>query len=393
MSLTAVASAPSSTSLSSRLADITKHICTQVYERTVETRLIVLGALTNEHVFFHGPPGCAKTEMVDLFAQAITGAEIFGTQFHPNKPPESLFGRQDLLKFTQTGQLMYDTTGHLPSCHFFKADEIWKGNPANHDPMLSIFNERVFFNDGTEQHCPLIMALGTSNEFPESDESVALYDRFLIRKQVSYLKEKRNVVKLMNRTDAPLPSPVTISLQELYQAQAEVAAVTFPKQSMDLLIQIRTKLQGEHIIPSDRRVKKAGKVLRANAWLNGRSAVDEDDMDVLRHIFWDVPEQVAAVDKIVLGTSSPDSQALITILEGLNATAAGVAERKGQSEQSLMAFGATENSKIKDWTVQLAELEQKMNANGRSTAKLEETKHRLDEVRAIVFAECLGVQL
>jgi MoxR-like ATPase len=377
--------------IAQNLQAINSHIATQVYERTVETKLITLGALSREHVFFEGPPGCAKTEMVDLFAGAITGAEIFGTQFHPNKPPESLFGRQDLLNFTQTGQLIYDTTGHLPSAHFFKADEIWKGNPANHDPMLSIFNERIFYNDGIEQKCPLIMALGTSNEFPESDESVALYDRFLIRKQVTTLKEKRNLVKLLNRTEAPAPSPVTVSLADLEQAQREVIDVTMPKQAMDLLITIRTKLSSEGIYPSDRRFKKASKVLKANAWLHGRGAVDEDDMEVLRYLFWDLPEQQPAVDKIVLGTSSPDSQALILISEGLDGTRKGVAERKGQAETALFAFGAGENKKLKDWRLELEALHQKIVANGRSTSKLDEVKAKLEETHAILFTECLGV--
>jgi MoxR-like ATPase len=379
--------------LQAQFASVAKHVNTQIFERVIEIRLIQIAMLIGEHVFFEGPPGCAKSELVDLLVGAFTDVVVFGTQFHPNKTPETLFGRLDWTAFRTTGQQRYITDNYLPGCHVAKLDEIWKGNPANHDPMLSILNERWFDNGGVLEQCPLIFALGTSNEFPESDESVAAYDRFLLRKQVSYLKEKRNRMKLLDRADKPAASPVTLTLADLLQAQSEVAAIQVPKQTTEMLDSIRTKLAAEGVQVSDRRFRKSKKVLQANAWLRGSQAAEEDDLEVLQYVFWDLPEQQPTVSKIVLSTSSPDNQELVKISENLAEITAGVKERDGQSEQSLMAFGAQSNTKLKDFTNKLAEIEQKLTANGRSTKKLEEVRGQMAEVRALVFEKCLGVTL
>jgi len=46
--------------------------------------------------------------------------------------------------------------------------------------LLSILNERLFFNDGQPIEVPLQFCVGTSNELPEDQEELgALWDRFL----------------------------------------------------------------------------------------------------------------------------------------------------------------------------------------------------------------------
>jgi MoxR-like ATPase len=50
---------------------------------------------------------------------------------------------------------------------------------------------------------------------------------------------------------------------------------------------------------SDRRWKKAARLLRTSAYLNGRSAVDVLDLGLLRHCLWDRPEEIATVDELI----------------------------------------------------------------------------------------------
>ncbi|HLZ36743.1 MAG TPA: hypothetical protein VKP64_03075 [Mycobacteriales bacterium] len=47
---------------------------------------------------------------------------------------------------------------------------------------------------------------------------------------------------------------------------------------------------------------------RPAAWLHGRTAVDEDILAILRHVLWDVVEQIAAVERKTLALTSPMTQ-------------------------------------------------------------------------------------
>ncbi len=52
--------------------------------------------------------------------------------------------------------------------------------------LLTVLNERLFDNGSVRVRVPLISLVGASNELPESEELDALYDRFLVRKQVRH---------------------------------------------------------------------------------------------------------------------------------------------------------------------------------------------------------------
>jgi hypothetical protein len=63
-------------------------------------------------------------------------------------------------------------------------DEIFKANSAILNTLLTVLNERLFDNGSQRLPVPLITLVGASNELPESEELDALYDRFLVRRQV-----------------------------------------------------------------------------------------------------------------------------------------------------------------------------------------------------------------
>lgn len=64
-------------------------------------------------------------------------------------------------------------------------DEIFKANSAILNALLTLLNERLFDNGNERLEAPLLCLVGASNELPESEELDALYDRFLIRRQVA----------------------------------------------------------------------------------------------------------------------------------------------------------------------------------------------------------------
>ena len=56
---------------------------------------------------------------------------------------------------------------------------------------------------------------------------------------------------------------------------------------------------------SDRRWGKTHGVLRAHALLEGRSAVEEDDLAILKHVLWSSPDQQAEISKLCARLSNP----------------------------------------------------------------------------------------
>lgn len=83
---------------------------------------------------------------------------------------------------------MRKTEGYLPTAEVAFVDEIFKANSAILNALLTLLNERLFDNGNKRLQAPLMTLIGASNELPESEELDALYDRFLIRRQVAQVR-------------------------------------------------------------------------------------------------------------------------------------------------------------------------------------------------------------
>jgi len=102
-----------------------------------------------------------------LLTRYSTSDEILGPPDLPLMLGLSLFYRQSI--------------GLLPEADVAFLDEIWKANSAILNALLSISNERLFYNAGRPVRVPLCMIFGASNEVPREEELWAMYDRFPIR--------------------------------------------------------------------------------------------------------------------------------------------------------------------------------------------------------------------
>ncbi len=70
------------------------------------------------------------------------------------------------------------TTGLLPEAHVAFLDQIFKTNPAILNALLSVLNERSFYNAGQPVRVPLCMCFGACGSTPGEEDLWVLYDRW-----------------------------------------------------------------------------------------------------------------------------------------------------------------------------------------------------------------------
>jgi len=278
------------------IKNIQKALCLQYNEREEVVEGMLVALIARQHALLIGPPGTGKSALVSSLTNRITGSNYFQWLLTRFSTPEELFGPVSLKELEQ-GVYKRNTASKLPEAHISYLDEIFKGNSAILNALLTVINERIYYNNGGIEQCPLMTLIGSSNEYPEEGEGLeALFDRFLIRFEVDYIGEEQSFLSML-RGSSPLPADM--SLEELYQLQFYSDTVEIPDEVFDTLGKIRNELKDEGIRPSDRRFKQSLSVIRAKAVLDGRDQARVDDVMILKNSLWERPEQRGKVSEIV----------------------------------------------------------------------------------------------
>eukprot|EP01126_Amoeba_proteus_P066018 TRINITY_DN9487_c1_g1_i2.p2 TRINITY_DN9487_c1_g1~~TRINITY_DN9487_c1_g1_i2.p2 ORF type:complete len:431 (-),score=123.81 TRINITY_DN9487_c1_g1_i2:215-1507(-) len=146
-------------------------------EREEACTLSFLGLVAGEHVFLYGPPGTGKSliarRLSDLFLEDCRYFEVLLNSF---TTPDEIFGPVSLLSLKKN-DLHRVGRNFLPGAHVAFIDEIFKANKGVLHSMLTILNEREFFNGRNRESVPLLCCLSASNEVPTSSHMLALLDR------------------------------------------------------------------------------------------------------------------------------------------------------------------------------------------------------------------------
>lgn len=264
-------------------------------EEAIELMLIAL--FSSGHVLLEGPPGTAKTFLVQCFARVL-GLDYGRIQFTPDLMPGDIVG-SNLFNF-QTSQ--FTLTRGPVFCELLLADEINRTPPKTQAALLEAMQERSVTIDGdTHPLSARFMVIATQN--PIEQQGVyplpeAQLDRFLFKHQMSYPSiedEKRIVATHGARFGAPRPDEWGIERKVEAAAVAEaigaVASVPMIDEVVDYvvaLIRATREAADLEVGASPRAASMLAGAARARAALDGRDYVIPDDVKalaapVLRH--------------------------------------------------------------------------------------------------------------
>ena len=266
------------------------------FEREQVVTALLTALLCGQHILLLGPPGTAKSALAVAICSALQGASYFSWLLTRFSTPEELFGPISLAGLQQD-VFQRKVSGKLPEAHISFLDEIFKSNSAVLNSLLTLINERKFYNDGQVVQCPLVSVVGASNELPEGEELNALFDRFIFRFWIGYVADHSNLKKLMLSKQPQIKQKLT--LQELQQAQQDVSTVAIPDVTVESILEIKQKLEDEGLVSSDRRWKQILSVLQGYAWLEGETEVSSEHFDILPDMLWNDPKDRSVISSIV----------------------------------------------------------------------------------------------
>src|SRR5437763_10385451 len=173
--------------------------------------LMVVAAVAQEPLLLVGPPGTAKSDLVLKFKDALGLAEedYFEYMLTRFTEPSEIIGPIDIGQLRE-GRYIRREQGKLPTCRLAFLDEIFKSNSAILNLLLTIINERKFYQDGVPQPVRLRVLFAATNEVPEQGELAALKDRFVLKVESRSVQEHH----FPELIDAGLQSEVYRSLQQ-----------------------------------------------------------------------------------------------------------------------------------------------------------------------------------
>lgn len=271
--------------------------------------LMTVSAVAQEPLLLVGPPGTAKTDLVIRFREAmkIGDEEYFEYMLTRFTEPSEVLGPIDINLLRQ-GRYIRRERGKLPSARVVFLDEIFKSNSAILNSLLTIINERKFYQDGQPVPVRLKVLFAATNEIPEHAELAALKDRFCLKAACRSVQDKYFVELI----DSGLEGQTNKDLRRKPWAEGHATLADFLKANRyltflfgrkevgpdgkeqrdrdvyfrdDLLREFRrlvkTLVREDKIFVSDRKVIKMYRLLRTRAWVMHGGAVERQDLRLL----------------------------------------------------------------------------------------------------------------
>lgn len=371
-----------------KLIEIKKGLKSNYYERDDVIDGAFCALLTGSHMLLIGPPGTAKSQLANEICGDIKEARYFQWLLTKFTTPEELFGAVSL-KGLENDEYRRVIDGKLPESHIAFLDEVFKANSSILNTLLTVMNERIYYNGTEVLKLPIISIFGASNELPaEEDELEALYDRFLLRYVVDYIKEDFRFLKML-QSETGTNDTDKITLEELEHCRKEADEIAVPANILKLISRIRRELKKKEITPSDRRYKQCVAVLKAKAYLEGREEIDEDDLRFLENILWrdpgEKPQIQATVHQALYGYKDRIRELQIQAKE-----LDSYSKRQWENEDMKIKANIEAQTKLKQIATSVDELLEECKERGKSLEVVTQAKNEIEDIQKEILDKLLS---
>lgn len=274
--------------------------------------LMLTAAVAQEPLLLIGPPGTAKSDLILKFKDAlgIADEDYFEYMLTRFTEPSEIIGPIDINQLRE-GRYIRREQGKLPTARLAFLDEIFKSNSAILNILLTIINERKFYQDGMPQPVELRVLFAATNELPEQGELAALKDRFILKVESRSVQDEH----FEELIDVGLQSEVYRNLnqkpwQEGHATLTDILKahryltqmfghkqrggkneeqtdrhLFFPAEVFrEFQRLVKTLVREDRIFVSDRKLVKLYKLFRVRAWLFSGGTVSRDDLRLLAYL-------------------------------------------------------------------------------------------------------------
>jgi MoxR-like ATPase len=275
--------------------------------------LMTVAAIAQEPLLLIGPPGTAKSDLVLKFKDAlgIEQGDYFEYMLTRFTEPSEIIGAIDIRELRE-GKYIRKKEGKLPTARLVFLDEIFKSNSAILNILLTIINERKFYQEGKPEPVPLRVMFAATNEIPEQGELAALKDRFVLKVQSRSVQDEffTELIDMGLQSEAykglnqkPWMEGHA-SLDDLIKANRYLTFLFASKQGdarsgeeendrqrffpaevfNEYKRLVKTLVRDDKIFISDRKLVKLYKLFRVRSWLFSGGSVTKDDLRLLAYL-------------------------------------------------------------------------------------------------------------
>jgi len=147
--------------------------------------MMLVCAIGQEPMVIFGEPGTAKSALISQFCRelGLPASSYFEYLLTAFTEPDELLGVVDIDAYMKDKVFKrISGGGSLPKARIVFLDEVFRANSAILNTLLSIINERVYFEGGRRLRADTQVVYGASNDAPTTDRNLrAFYARFPIR--------------------------------------------------------------------------------------------------------------------------------------------------------------------------------------------------------------------
>lgn len=267
--------------------------------------LMLVASVAQEPLLLVGPPGTAKSDLVVKFREAlgIEGRDSFEYLLTRFTEPSEVLGPIDINELRE-GRYLRREQGKLPTARLAFLDEIFKASSAILNALLTVINERKFYQDGVPVPVKLKILFAATNEIPEHSELGALKDRFVLKAACRSVQETHFIELLDAGLEAQTNKDLNrkpwaeglATLEDLLKAHRYLTLLMARKEPKDRELffreeimrefrrVVRTVVREDEVFISDRKLIKLYRLLRTRAWIFHGGAVEREDLSLLAYL-------------------------------------------------------------------------------------------------------------